>query len=307
MRLCTVVTDLDGTLLDSEQCVGGTDRRTLEDLGRRGITRIAATGRSLYSALAVLTPDVPIDFLVHSSGAGILSWPEQRAVRVVHMAPPAAIRLTRELVSRGLDFMLHRALPQNHHFYTQRVRADNHDFERRLQRYLAFASALPSALSEDEPMSHAVVIEPPPAPGRHRELLDALPEFQVIRATSPLDGKSTWIEIYPLGVNKAAASAWIHERQGGGAALSMAVGNDYNDVELLDWANLAFVVNGAPAELRARYATVPSNDEGGFTEAVRRALHASEGAGASAPPIQGSDPSSSVSTSGARGLTRTRS
>jgi hydroxymethylpyrimidine pyrophosphatase-like HAD family hydrolase len=52
----------------------------------------------------------------------------------------------------------------------------------------------------------------------------------------------------------------------------MAVGNDYNDLELLDWAEHAFVVGNAPAELRARYATVASNDDAGFSEAVRIAL-----------------------------------
>jgi hydroxymethylpyrimidine pyrophosphatase-like HAD family hydrolase len=52
----------------------------------------------------------------------------------------------------------------------------------------------------------------------------------------------------------------------------LAVGNDYNDLELLDWADHAFVVANAPAELCARYALVASNDEAGFSEAVRIAL-----------------------------------
>lgn len=121
-------------------------------------------------------------------------------------------------------------------------------------------------------MSQALVIEPPPGPGRHAELALALPGFQVIRTTSPLDGASTWIEIFPRGVNKAAAASWLWRAARESALARVAVGNDYNDLDLLDWAEHAFVVGNAPAELRARYATVATNDQAGFSEAVRIAL-----------------------------------
>ena len=123
-------------------------------------------------------------------------------------------------------------------------------------------------------MSHAVVIDPPPGPGRHAEVVSAFPGFQVLRSTSPLDGASTWIEIFPLGVNKAAAAAWLWQRGSAPPLSSMAIGNDYNDLALLDWADASFVVGNAPAELRARYATVSSNEDAGFSEAVRRVLGA---------------------------------
>jgi hypothetical protein len=103
-------------------------------------------------------------------------------------------------------------------------------------------------------------------------LRDALPAFQVIRTTSPLDGRSTWVEVFPAGVGKADAAAWLLEREGRGNTLSVAIGNDYNDLDLLEWADRAFVVSNAPAELRERYTAVASNDDGGFSEAVRQVL-----------------------------------
>jgi hydroxymethylpyrimidine pyrophosphatase-like HAD family hydrolase len=248
------------------------DRRTLDELGELGILRVAATGRSLYSALSVLPPDTPIDYLCHSSGAGILRWSDRQALRVVDMPADAAHALARELVQRELDFMLHFRLPDNHHFYAHRTPRENADFDRRAQRFAAFANVLTFPLPEGQPMSHAVVIDPPPGPGRYAEVVSALPGFQVLRSTSPLDGASTWIEIFPLGVNKAAAAAWLWQTGSTQPLSSMAIGNDYNDLALLDWADAAFVVGNAPAELRARYATVASNDDAGFSQAVRRAL-----------------------------------
>jgi hydroxymethylpyrimidine pyrophosphatase-like HAD family hydrolase len=271
VALGIVVTDLDGTLLDSRHRLGATNRRTLQELGERGILRVVATGRSLYSALAVLPPDTPIDYLCHSSGAGILRWADRASVRVVSMPPKDAGWLAVELVQRGLDFMLHFAIPDNHYFYAHRVGRANADFERRAQRYEAFGSPLELPLSDPRAMSQALVIEPPGGPGRHAELALALPEFQVIRTTSPLDGASTWVEIFPRGVNKAAAATWLCQAFPTGTLQSAAIGNDYNDLDLLDWADLAFVVGNAPPELCARYATVASNDDAGFSQAVRLA------------------------------------
>jgi hydroxymethylpyrimidine pyrophosphatase-like HAD family hydrolase len=272
MRIGMVVSDLDGTLLDPQHRLSARDRQTLVELGERGITRVVATGRSLFAARAVLQPDVPIDYLVHSSGAGILSWRDQRPVRVLHMAADAAAELAARLVERQLDFMLHWAIPDGHHFYAYQTGRENADFDRRLLLYAAYAEALPVPFRGSQAMCQAVVIEPPSAVAPHLELSALLPSFQVIRSTSPLDFCSTWIEIFPEGVSKAAASAWLFDRERRDSSLSVAIGNDYNDQNMLEWADLAFVVANAPSELRARYSTVPSNAESGFSEAVRRAV-----------------------------------
>jgi hydroxymethylpyrimidine pyrophosphatase-like HAD family hydrolase len=50
------------------------------------------------------------------------------------------------------------------------------------------------------------------------------------------------------------------------------VGNDYNDLDLLGWSATRFVVANAPRELRARFPTVASNNDGGVAEAADRWL-----------------------------------
>jgi HAD superfamily hydrolase (TIGR01484 family) len=272
MTLAMVVTDLDGTLLTSERRLSSADRETLHALGERGILRVVATGRSLFSALKVLGPDFPIDFLVHASGAGIMSWPDRRSLLSHHMQKEHARELAAELIRRELDFMLHHALPDNHCFYAHRARADNADFERRMELYAPFAQPLHEPLYIESTMSQALVIEPAEGESQHHALRAALPGYQVIRTTSPLDGASHWTEIFPLGVSKAAASAWLRRELALTSGTTLAIGNDYNDEELLAWADLACVVANAPPELSARYRAVASNDSGGFSEAVRSTL-----------------------------------
>lgn len=272
MRLGSVVTDLDGTLLGPSRTICAADRQTLIELGDRGVLRVVATGRSLFSARTVLGADLPIDFLIHSSGAGTLSWPDQRPVRALHMAPPSALRLARELWDRDLDFMIHRAIPDNHRFAFRRSSRANADFERRLSQYSAHAEPLREPLQIAETMCQALVIESAPRADLYVQLTEALPEWSVLRATSPLDGCSTWVEIFPHGVCKSAAAGWLRDARGLNGTASLAVGNDYNDVDLLDWAEFGCVVGNAPEELRARYRSVASHDAAGFSEAVRYAL-----------------------------------
>lgn len=272
MPLGIVITDLDGTLLGSKHELSEENRRTLEELGARGIPRVVSTGRSLYSALSVLPADAPIDFLCHSSGAGIMRWSDRASLRAVSMAHVEASALAAELVRRELCFMLHFAIPDSHLFYAHRGRAENADFEQRLARHSAFATSLRLPLAEARAFSQALVVEPPPGAVEYAALVRALPGFQVIRTTSPLDGASTWIEIFPSGINKAAAADWLWQSVANTGLSRVAVGNDYNDLDLLAWADRAYVVGNAPAELRARYTTVASNDDAGFSAAVRHAL-----------------------------------
>lgn len=274
MPVSIVVSDLDGTLLDSERRLRPVDRATLEELGAAGVVRVVATGRSLFSARRVLDAGFPIDVLVHTSGAGIVRWPDAHPFSVLHMDAELATRLAGVLVELELDFMLHHAIPDNHRFFVHRVSRDNADFERRLELYAEHASELDVTRLGAAPMCQAVVIQRDEDPSRQRELVARLPEFTVIRATSPLDQRSRWLEIFPRGVAKSLASAWLRHRGFGAGGLCVAVGNDYNDVDLLEWADLPFVVANAPADLRQRFPSVPSNDEGGFSEAVRRALAA---------------------------------
>ena len=267
-----VVTDLDGTLLDSASRLSGVNRWTLEALGRRGVVRAVATGRSLYSARLVMGEDFPVDYLAFSSGAGIVSWPHGRLLRSPAMDPALVSRLVGRLRGLALDFMVQHAAPDSHRFHFVRSSRRNVDFDHRIERYRRFARPLHGGVPVELRVSQFVVIEPP-GTDSHRELLDReFEDVHVVRTTSPLDHASTWIELFPGGVSKAHASDWIRERHAIDAARTVAVGNDYNDLDMLEWATHACVVSNAPPSMRERFTMVAANDDDGFTEAVRRLL-----------------------------------
>ncbi len=265
---CLVVTDLDGTLLDSASRLSGANRRALEILGRNGVVRAVATGRSLYSARLVMREDFPVDYLAFSSGAGIVSWADGRLLRSLAMDPALVGRLAACLRGLGLDFMVQHAAPDSHRFHFVRSSRRNADFNRRVERYRRFARPWHDGAAGEIEASQLVVIEPP-GTDSHRDLLAReFEEVHVVRTTSPLDHASTWIELFPAGVSKAHAADWLRARHSIEPARTVAVGNDYNDLDMLDWAAHPRVVSNAPPSMRERYAVVGANDDDGFTEAV---------------------------------------
>ena len=267
-----VVTDLDGTLLDAHSRLGAANRRALERLGERGTLRVVATGRSLHSADRVLDAEFPIDYLVFSSGAGVLHWPTRDLLVAHGMRADDAEGVLARLLDARLAFMVHHAVPDNHHFYYHwekgRDEGSNPDFHRRCDRYRQFARPLAEGGLGDIQVSQFLAIEAPQDESLYEALAAELSHLNVVLTTSPLDHSSRWIEIFPPAASKSRASEWLRRRHGVAHDDVVAVGNDYNDRDLLDWAEHAFVVANAPASLRSRYRVVASHEMQGFAEAV---------------------------------------
>ena len=263
-----VVTDLDGTLFQKDRRISARNYRTLLDLGQRGVIRVIATGRHLFSARKVLSPDFPIDFLVFSSGAGILAWPEQKLLFSASMNREEVSLAFDSLARRSLDFMVHQPIPENHHFLFFPSGRPNPDFEARCRLYKDFA--IPGG--HQNPPGEAcqlVAIEPYFREASHyAEIREELDRLTVVRTTSPLDGRSRWIEIFSKEVSKARTSIRIARDLEIREEAVMAIGNDYNDLDLLRWAARSFVVADAPRELLDIFPVVNSGDESDFSEAV---------------------------------------
>lgn len=272
------VTDLDGTLIHGKRPISSPDLQALEELRTRGMLRVIATGRSLFSARRVLDGTAPnfVDYLVFSSGAGILDWKHGELTRTEIMYPDQVEHVRTHLMDTGDDFMVHDPIPHNHRFVYYRNRRHNPDFLRRLRIYRQFAVSHTSI--EKQPRAdgacQVIVIIPPrdDAGFRVKQLRSAFPGLSVLRTTSPIDGRSTWIELFPSSVSKAQAAEHLRFSHRIPSENTAAIGNDYNDDDLLAWAYRAYVMKSGPDQLTRRYPTVT----GGLAQALRLWLGESE-------------------------------
>lgn len=276
------ITDLDGTLLNDERRIAPVDLAALTRMRRAGVLVALATGRSNYSLKMLIdtfghdgpTGNLPFDHIIFSTGAGVMDYPDGRILRNVSLAPGDVYSICEVLQQLNLDFMVHKPIPDTVRFlYTQETR-ENPDFQRRLDMYKAFATPLSlSTLAGFGGATEVLCIAPEK---RGHEIAIQLSrlfrQFSVIKATSPLDGRSLWIEIFAPAVSKSQAAEWLAERHGIAGGQVCAVGNDYNDEDLLKWAGKSFAVANSPVTLRAGFQAVASNNAGGVAEAAARWL-----------------------------------
>jgi hypothetical protein len=274
------IMDFDGTLLRSDRTFSSIDLDALGQLGELGIIRTIATGRSLYSFNTAALRDLPVDFVIFSMGAGVVKYPGGKVVRRVSLESHEVKRACEILKTNRLDFMVHRTIPDNHMFSYFRSNEGNDDFERRLKLYSRFAVPLNEATDGFGPATQLLAVVPDrDSQAVLEKVRSELPDYSVIRTTSPLDGKATWIEIFSTVVSKSRTAAWLAEELNIDKRGTVSVGNDYNDLDLLEWTAKSYVVDNAPADLKNRFAGVASNNDGGVAEAARRSMEGTFGDG----------------------------
>ena len=266
-----VVTDLDGTLLNDAQQLQNQDLQTLRRLGEKNILRVVATGRNLYSALNKLDRDFPIDYLIFSSGAGILEWKHQELIHSEYLPREQVKAIARKLIDYDIDFMIHEVIPENHKFVFHKSQQHNPDFERRYRLYEKFAEPLDPSTENYEHACQILAI-PGARTELHEQLIREIPGAKVIRTTSPLDGVSMWIELFPTGVSKGHGVKWLCHYTHTDPAKTLGLGNDYNDLDLLKFTQNSLVVENAPDDLKNLYPSCKSNQHCGFSDAVKQVL-----------------------------------
>jgi HAD superfamily hydrolase (TIGR01484 family) len=81
----------------------------------------------------------------------------------------------------------------------------------------------------------------------------------------------TLLDVLPPGVSKGAALRGWAARRGYSAAEVMAIGDNFNDREMLGFAGAPVVMGNCVAELRADgWHVTGTNDEGGVAQAIER-------------------------------------
>lgn len=267
-----VVTDLDGTLLQTDHTISPEDTETLIELGCLDVCRVAATGRNLFKVRQVLTPETPFDYVIFSSGAGIMNWRKQQLIRAMAIPFEQSSALIAFLIDENQNFKVSRELPDNHNFGWWQ----SYDCPE-LKRYVDIHSkmgmaepVIPGALF----VSSQLLLFFPKA-GEQFELLkqkiqEKFPDLSIIKTTSPLSDDYIWMEIFPKGVSKAHGIETICQLAGISRESTFSIGNDFNDLEMLEYTQHSYVVENAPEELKIKYLNSLAHHENGFSHAVNQ-------------------------------------
>jgi Cof subfamily protein (haloacid dehalogenase superfamily) len=287
MSMYLFITDFDGTLLNDKRAVSQKDINALKELGDQGIARCIATGRSIYSfqkALKTFPSEIadnfPVDYLIFSTGAGILDLKTGEIMQSFSLDKPDIAAISEYFEDLKLDYMVHREVPDTHCFVYKSHGKDNPDFFSRIKLYEEYAFPLPEdkKINGFDRSTEVLSILPFGSEYAIPEIIEKIKndlfKYSVIIATSPLDKKSIWVEVFNKNVSKSKAAAFLADRLGLKKENVFSIGNDYNDMDLLEWSGKGFAVENALDDLKEMFEQVPANNNSGVSCAIEKIIQA---------------------------------
>jgi 5-amino-6-(5-phospho-D-ribitylamino)uracil phosphatase len=271
--ICLLAVDIDGTLLDSRGRLPDAHRDALTEVAARGVEVALVTGRSFHFTrpIAELLP-IPLTLIVNN-GAVVKDKAGVTALR--HVLSRKAARLVlaetrayedcvaivfdraddRQIVFERMDW----THPQRRGYY---------------EKNKAFITSAPTPLAEaltEDPIQ--VMFNG--GVGPMRALISALRGLtaadQFAVAITEYEARDfALVDVNGAGCSKGTTLARWATARGIARNRIMAVGDNLNDVEMLDYAGVAVVMGNAADELKSRgYQVTGSNDEAGLATAIK--------------------------------------
>jgi Cof subfamily protein (haloacid dehalogenase superfamily) len=262
--------DIDGTLLDSDGRVPAANAQALARASAAGVEIALATGRRYEFARAIFEPLAGPLTLILNNGAIVKTREGTTLVR--HPLPRDAAREVLARVPYGRDGaavtfdrpgaqVVFESIDWNH--------PRHHRFFAANRAYLGESMPLEACLTEDPVQvmfsggcaDMRAVFEDLKAPAEAGLCSVTLTEY--------LHRDFSLVDILRAGVSKGSALRDWAGRRGLRSDEVMAIGDNHNDLEMLEFAGTAVVMGNACAELKSRgWAETASNDECGFAQAV---------------------------------------
>jgi hypothetical protein len=269
-----IALDIDGTLLDGRTShIPAANVEAIVAAAALGIEIVLVTGRR-FDFTRDVAEQIPCELhLIVSNGAVIKSRTGETHQR--HLLPR---RIAHEVLvataayRSGASVVFDRV--EENQVMLERIDWDDPTrkiYYQRNRRFLAEASPLESCLNEDPIQvgftgTIAAVRETIAVLRAHplaSEFTIALTEYE--------DRDFSIMDVLQMGITKGVALAEWAQRRGVEREAVMAIGDNWNDLEMLEFAGLPVVMGNGIAELKTLgWPVTLDNDQGGVADAIRR-------------------------------------
>ncbi len=274
--------DIDGTLLDSKGRLPDVHRAALAEATNRGIAVALVTGRTFHFTRPIVEQlQLPVTVIVNNGavvkradGTSVMRHVLPRDAAIEVLSCTRAFEDSVAVVFDRADVDDERQIVYERMDWTHPHRRGYYEKNR------AFIAAAPSSLAavlaDEDPIQVMFngAVEPMRALVRDLRSLPIADRYSVAITEYELRNFSL-VDVNAAGCSKgttlarwAAAGHYAREEV-------MAVGDNLNDVEMLEFAGTAVVMgNAADVVKRSPFHITGSNDEGGLADAIRKfALH----------------------------------
>ncbi len=255
-----VALDIDGTLIGDDLIIGPDTKKAVAAALARGVVVCIVTGRMVSSAMRFARELELVGPVVGYQGGLIRAMPDPGSTRLGKLLYHRPIRadVAGEIVAwaraHGLD-------PHVNHLERFILQADDPNAD----DYSAFMGARAElvtdlATSIDHPVTKVLAVAEPPVPTE----VAPLARERFLGAADVTISHPKFLEFVAPGVSKGRAVRWLARRLGVQLGATLAMGDQWNDFEMLGEVGHGAAMPSAPAAVRAvaRYIAPPLEDEG---------------------------------------------
>ena len=278
MPIKLIALDIDGTLLDSQSRLSPENAAAIAQIVERGVRVALVTGRRFNSAKLIATQlSHPVELIV-SNGALVKSMEGETHYRRLLAAPTA-----RKIVEATAEFRSYTGVIFDRD--ARQVIFEHVDWEgpfvgpylRRHRSQVDEVAPLTDCLNGEDPVEVMFIGECETLRRIFRLLDrrgdDGARDAYSLALTEYEDRGLSMLDALAPGVSKGEALREWTAGQGIHRDEVMAIGDNWNDREMLEYAGLPIVMGNAVADLKNRgWQETLSNDESGVAHALRRYL-----------------------------------
>lgn len=260
-----IATDLDGTLLDDNRQLPHNFNDMIKRLKDRDILFVIASGRS-YIALKHFFSDY-IDSFVFICDNGAFVVHKGLPISVNCLALDKARKLIE--VCKNIDGLRLILCGKNGTYHKNY----GIDFNNEIQKYYPNHITLDDLSSVDDDIYKIAVCD---VKGPEKNSYPIIKDIFGDEINLQISG-SIWVDIMENGISKGSAISLIQAELGIEKSETMAFGDFYNDVELLERAEFSFAMQNSNDDMK-KYAkfVAPPNHENGVMKSIEKIVFQNE-------------------------------
>jgi len=268
-----IALDIDGTLLDSRWLLSDANRCAIQQATRKGIEVALVTGRRYDFALPVAKDlGCPVTMIVNNGGLIRSSDGQTLLKRLLDVKPARAVLELARRWKEGAAVIFDR--PRENQLILERLDPDDsirYAYYSRNLQYIGIVSPIENCLTE------------PPLQVMFSGTVSEMAEIEHVLTASPIAAELklaatkyaskdfAMLDVLPPGCTKGSALAEWAALQGFARSEILAVGDNHNDLEMLEFAGIPVVMRNCVPELKSYgWHETHSNDESGVAAAIEK-------------------------------------